>query len=1297
MAVSDTLRGYRTQFLYTIYRVLTSKEKEQEVFLPEGEEDLDVLVEGRVKECIQVKNYLSGDVKYGNLQSVARTTSFFRRGINTLNINPNAKLVLFSYHGIDKVLTNKQKLMKKLSADVHESLKQKDVQRFVNAFETEQMNENALVEEITSILKQSFVASSPKIEIRYLTQWIYEIAEKKQSFTYKDLIDARLKFVCYLNLQKAAIKNLGVTVKNLNEVSQTYDKDVLLKNFRSGVSARMCHIHVGLDIIRTAKMSAIDDALRKSNIAVIHGVSGQGKSTLAYRYIFDCCPLAYEITNSNANNVDEIISTLSALVKDLRCKITFFMDVEPSNSEWIKVLAQFGESKYAQCIVAIRQEDLNQYRHNLDKTIGYSEVGLELTKEEARDIYNQISLSNCNLQPFAQVWDDAGIHGTMLEYMYRLTHGESLQARLAEQVSRISGSERKLLAYIVMGNYLGGHIRKENIECIDGIDILEALETMHHWIDEFYSLNAENCMTDVHPLRTKIIMDEIFHDNIKAKVKYGLDLYQRVRVNHVDTYLLRLMGEGMSPDELIQWANEHSELSPVHYYGIGKALYWKGIQDYLYKHEHLITELKDRVGELWTVYLPINFTGIDIYDNLRTLALQLNLNLPEVKDIINKFDHQTTIFKYLKKWMIGKTLRLNITCGNDWVKTGQLLYLLAQIGHKDIELFGSAEGIGFLDLQDMATVLLGLKSVPLYNFIDEFEEKFECKLRRTFHIVRFERSEQELYVKSFIDYFGKDDDADRKGFITERQNMKILDLCRRAFPNEQKYHAEILNDVVIGSFGDIPLEMNIAQRNLPLEEMGEPRKILINLHKRTYHPLNRTSYAQNVFNIREEYARIIFRIANGLEKWSIDKNKLQGIQAVYREALAMGQSNNILIPRSEISEYGYSKSLEISFSTFPGQQDQAKEQEFEKLHKLITEYVNNIQNFIRQSDRVLGGDVKLKINSLALLYDAFEGLVKMQTMYRELLNEYVQEADVHELEKKELSNIKLLWVLWEQFMKDSNSRLNSKMLLKQFEEKEAHFAASLIKNINEYIYDYLLIGHAESYGDKIRITYTYTDEYAKESNMEECIGKIRNILCDYEYFSSERLILSRKYEAVWLNPVLVGYGRFAPNMDSHYVSISINTLFDNSATTDLKKFPSYDVCTEMYEQNPRLESYISFLGHFTLTSMCIMKIQIAYTEVEDDDEIGMTIIDDYVKLCQRQIKESLRTFDDSEARENLLIGEQFHDTIINRAISCLDRFKMEIIDTVNWWNQSSELLDTMHELMENDWVIKTALVKADDY
>lgn len=209
MAVADTLRGYRTQFLYTIYRVLTSNQKEVEVFRPEGTEDLDVLVDGCVTESIQVKNYLCGDVKYYNLQSGAHKTSFFRRGISTLKSNPGAKLVLFSFHGIDKSLTDKKLLAKKLRNDRSDSLKPHEVKKFQDAFDTLQKEEKALVDEISSILKQSFAASNPQIDIQYLTQWIYERAERNEIFKYTDLIKARFEYITYLNEHEAAMNNLA--------------------------------------------------------------------------------------------------------------------------------------------------------------------------------------------------------------------------------------------------------------------------------------------------------------------------------------------------------------------------------------------------------------------------------------------------------------------------------------------------------------------------------------------------------------------------------------------------------------------------------------------------------------------------------------------------------------------------------------------------------------------------------------------------------------------------------------------------------------------------------------------------------------------------------------------------------------------------------------------------------------------------------------------------------------------------------------------------------------------------------
>lgn len=76
MAVPDTLRGFRTQFLYTLYRAIFD-ERYDYIYVPEGEEDVDIYCNEVLIETIQVKN-LAKPVAYSDLISPGRTTSFFR-------------------------------------------------------------------------------------------------------------------------------------------------------------------------------------------------------------------------------------------------------------------------------------------------------------------------------------------------------------------------------------------------------------------------------------------------------------------------------------------------------------------------------------------------------------------------------------------------------------------------------------------------------------------------------------------------------------------------------------------------------------------------------------------------------------------------------------------------------------------------------------------------------------------------------------------------------------------------------------------------------------------------------------------------------------------------------------------------------------------------------------------------------------------------------------------------------------------------------------------------------------------
>lgn len=54
-----------------------------------------------------------------------------------------------------------------------------------------------------------------------------------------------------------------------------------------GIDARPDHIRNNLDIYRKKWINNIKSAYKEKNVVLIRGASGQGKSTLAYRYLLD--------------------------------------------------------------------------------------------------------------------------------------------------------------------------------------------------------------------------------------------------------------------------------------------------------------------------------------------------------------------------------------------------------------------------------------------------------------------------------------------------------------------------------------------------------------------------------------------------------------------------------------------------------------------------------------------------------------------------------------------------------------------------------------------------------------------------------------------------------------------------------------------------------------------------------------------------------------------------------------------------------------------------------------------------
>ena len=112
MSAIAALKGYRTQFLYSLHFILSNLQSDQ-IFRLEGEEDLDVLASDyKLLYAIQLKN-LSKTLTLSDILS-NKKTSFIKRFIDNYN---EAIPVLVSYGEISQELKswmhNKDTLNKK--------------------------------------------------------------------------------------------------------------------------------------------------------------------------------------------------------------------------------------------------------------------------------------------------------------------------------------------------------------------------------------------------------------------------------------------------------------------------------------------------------------------------------------------------------------------------------------------------------------------------------------------------------------------------------------------------------------------------------------------------------------------------------------------------------------------------------------------------------------------------------------------------------------------------------------------------------------------------------------------------------------------------------------------------------------------------------------------------------------------------------------------------------------------------------------------------------------------------------
>ena len=1264
MAVSDTIRGFRTQFLYTIHRVINDCNPDV-LYVPEGIEDLDIKKNDVVIETIQIKNY-NKKIQPSNLTSPAGTTSFFKRAIETLSKNRNACIRFVSFGEVGDNLQDSSFLLTFLKKNKEKEIT-KNAELLSSKYALSVVHENTLYAEISERLKEKFPTFNPDKEIKYMLQWISDKAEKHNDFTYEEFIRELHCYQTFENTQNVALSELGIRVKPLFEESLNFDKEVLKQQFYSGVSVSSSHIVCNLDIVRAEKIIAIQNAFKESNVVIVNGASGQGKSTLCYRYIKDNNALAFEITQCDRFSLPNLQATLTELCKELTLPVLFYFDAKPADDSWIHLVKTFCMVKNVHCLISLRNEDWNQYRSRLGSEVVYKDIELALAKDEAELIYEALCHQNNQINcDFESSWDKLGNNVPLLEFVYFITHGQALKEKLILQWSSLPQYEKSIFEKIITVNFFGGKINRKSKILQENRSYSSVQDAIGKYIGEFFVEDINGDLSEVHPIRTKILEESIYRNDSETMIENALSLYFKSEMTNAHLYLLNLYREGLSTSQLISFAIKESILPAKQFAGIVRALIWKGTEEYLCKVSSLIDQLKEKSGPLWEYHLPINFTDIDVRQSLADL-LKNYPSAPNVSNIVDSFPSQNQIFCVLDKFIKNK---ITVSCksNSDWVILSDALYRIS-LSHNNtnIDLEGEPE-FATLDATDISSILLGLKSLGIKkDWWLNLENSFVQKLRTENLITNFEISDKSIKAICNIDYIVSNETS------TNAYIVRIINQLRKAFPEKENYHVKLGKD----DFSDfiVDNEKNINRTNMPIDAMHEIRACIVNQYKNKIGVPNKKDYASMLISRRKEIVTANQRFANAFSTF-LKKGKIKPAEIDEAHELCISSTSKEIPALSYVSsnEFGYGTTENGDFGKIISNNDCGENSSWYAFVKSINEYESNLLGFYRHISTTLSDKNSNKVPSKACLMGALTAVKVMQTKFEEQFLDYITDKqELKMLDEKEYESVLSLWVIWEtQCRHITDVTLNSQMT--RYRKLETNIPLKIDSIIQHEFSNEGINCVLNKVNQTLNIVIEF-DDIVKYYRAYLLISDIlKNVIGKYDTFTSQSYIIRKLYTTISVQYIYIDKSNNRHRVSSVVHNCNVEHLLNSKDISNsfYQEFipetkGSADIKLSDYEDILGLANSILFVGH-QITEM--------ENSVIETDVLGQQIVKSYADKCLTEFNKHKSAICQLKNRLSNLNNIPYHDELY-KMINIIEY----IYVTAHWINLIPELDKIMQTIL----------------
>ena len=393
------------------------------------------------------------------------------------------------------------------------------------------------------------------------------------------------------------VKNSDLYMSHLVTIDVLGSKKVSLEKlqneYREGISARPEHIRKRLDVIRNKWIEQVEINFEKSNIVLIRGASGQGKTSLAYRYLLERYAEEQIICIQKLTNENSIWAILNFLKRELEDReYVLYYDVQPGDTFWGIILNAISmHLPDARLLVTVREDYYNS--SNISRgSVSYEEISLELYEDEAREIYSQYEQNT--FISFDDLWKTFGNGGPLLEFIYLINHSMTLEAKINNQITRIDSEidEREwfnVLAVIAIAGQYDLSIKLDVL--FEKIKLKNASKLLQQFEKELFVKISDNGerIKCLHSVRAHLIIKCL-------EGKFGFNYLQALLLtlsvidNSTMYLLLEYFSKNKVSEEVVdEFSNiSFEDLSVVE--DILRGMLWLSITDYLSVNKKVIEE-----------------------------------------------------------------------------------------------------------------------------------------------------------------------------------------------------------------------------------------------------------------------------------------------------------------------------------------------------------------------------------------------------------------------------------------------------------------------------------------------------------------------------------------------------------------------------------------------------------------------------------------------------------------------------------------------------------------------------------